>query len=284
MTAIEIWKLSKNGIEGEVDQVQPDVLFKNLDEASTTLPVGVYTTFRTYHHNKVLDFDSHIDRLEKSALLTGSKIHINRLVVRKTIRNLIQNYQADEMRIRLNVNIAPNGDHDIYIILAELIQNQYNDGNFGVKVLTRRMARKNPEAKVSNFIIETQDLRLHFPEEINEILMVSEDGLILEGLSSNFFAVKDNQVWTAEGLVLPGITRSFVIYILQEEDIPIKLSGYPNENIIHLEEAFITSTSRGVLPVLQIDDLIIADGRPGKITKRLADLYNKKVANLVQPI
>ena len=127
--------------------------------------------------------------------------------------------------------------------------------------------------------------------------MVDEAGRILEGLTSNFFAVKGNEIWTNEESVLSGITRSLVLDEAVRNELPVNFRSITITEIPILEEAFITSSSRGILPVKQIDEVLIGygklvsldkpvcpgqsvcPGQPGPITKRLMDCLEDRIRN-----
>jgi branched-subunit amino acid aminotransferase/4-amino-4-deoxychorismate lyase len=114
--------------------------------------------------------------------------------------------------------------------------------------------------------------------------MVQPDGTILEGLSSNFFGVRGNSLWTADEGVLNGITRKVVMDEARKAGIPVHFTPLELDELKSLDEAFITSSSRAVLPVVQIDEWVIGSGAPGPITKTLLDRYNQWVEREAQSV
>ena len=80
--------------------------------------------------------------------------------------------------------------------------------------------------------------------------MLDNHDRFLEGLSSNFFAILGGVLWTAEQGVLSGITRAVVIECANQVGLPLRLEPPPREDLTSFDEVFITSSSRGVLPVL----------------------------------
>jgi len=107
--------------------------------------------------------------------------------------------------------------------------------------------------------------------------LAGDDGDALEGLSSNFFGVKNGTVFTAEEGVLPGITRSLILESISELGIPLVRQPVKAEDLRLLDEAFVSSTSRGVLPVVKIDDDTISHV-PGELTTTIARNFNGRVA------
>ena len=111
--------------------------------------------------------------------------------------------------------------------------------------------------------------------------MQAEDGSVLEGLSSNFFAVKGGRLFTEEERVLKGVTRALVLEVAREvlptERVAVRLED-------GVEECFITSVSREVLPVVRIDGRPIGDGRPGVVTREIARRFASLVDREAQPM
>jgi branched-subunit amino acid aminotransferase/4-amino-4-deoxychorismate lyase len=103
-------------------------------------------------------------------------------------------------------------------------------------------------------------------------------------LSSNFYAVNQNVVWTAKDRILHGITREIVLDVIREKQIQVESRGYPFNNIYKLDEAFITSTSRGVLAVTSINDQKIGNGQPGPMTGIIQKAYEEKISRLIEEI
>jgi len=154
----------------------------------------------------------------------------------------------------------------------------------GVKVVTRWLHRQNPKAKLTDFIETAAEVRKDIPTGMNEVLMISEDQRVLEGLSSNFFAISKGIIYTADQEVLSGITRSLVIKFIEEDKIPLKLEGIPIDQLTGLDEAFLTSTSRAVLPVTEIDGKKVEKGVPGSFTQKIMAGYWAKIEQELETI
>jgi D-alanine transaminase len=96
-------------------------------------------------------------------------------------------------------------------------------------------------------------------------------GIILEGTHSNFFAVIDNQLFTHPecGHILPGITRRTVLHICAQIGIDCFEEPVEVNSLLKASELFVSGTTLEITPVVEVDDRVIADGRPGQITRRL---------------
>ncbi len=244
-----------------------------LNQASGILPEGAYTTFRTYQRNWVPKLDEHFRRLQETAFLTLSRpVTIDETGLRKALALALQQYPKDEARVRLTMDLSQHIG-DVYISLEPLKTPPPEAYLYGIRTLTRKMQRSNPKAKLTAFLHTAQKTVQASEQKVEEILMVDAKGRILEGLSSNFFAIQKGEIWTAEEGVLSGITRMMVFEAARNLGVSIHLEPPPLRTIAQVDEAFITSASRAILPVVQVDQTIIGDGRPGKVTKALMEAF-----------
>lgn len=108
--------------------------------------------------------------------------------------------------------------------------------------------------------------------------MLHRNGRITEGASSNYFAVRDGILLTppSDHLILPGITRMLVIELAQELGIEVREHAFSITDLPHLDEIFLTSSSREIQPIGQIDDIIIGNGRCGAITAQLIEAFHER--------
>jgi branched-chain amino acid aminotransferase len=153
----------------------------------------------------------------------------------------------------------------------------------GVVCVTLRIRRKNPGAKDTHFIATAAMAYGTLPPGAHEGLLVGEDGAILEGLSSNFFGIKDGVLLTEEGRVLPGITRNLVLEVAAGV-VPVSLVAVRSQDLPTLAEAFITSASRGILPVVRVDGVVIGEGHPGPTTRELARRFEDLIEREAEPL
>jgi branched-chain amino acid aminotransferase len=270
-----IWKL--NGKYEIINAEQfGEIKNTSLDEISSLLPGGAYTTFRTYEHFKVVSLTDHFKRLEETAALAGKSLKLDYQKLRETIREIINSETAPDLRIRITVDLEDKPGL-IYISYESLVNPGKEVYDVGVNTITINLHRNNPKAKLTGFISESKVLKTKLQGNLNEVLMVNNQQEILEGLTSNFYGVIENRILTADNGVLMGITRAAVLDEAKKFGFevvyrPIKLS-----ELDLLEEAFLTSSSRIVLPVRSIDAQIIGNGKPGVITLKLMDLMKKRL-------
>jgi len=272
------WQLENNG---SIELLSPEAA--SLDDVTRQLPPGVYTTFRTYHKTKVLHLEEHFNRLEESATLLGKRIQISRPVIRESIRAAILLQHDQPHRIRINVDLQDKPGR-LYIILEPLVvlpSKAYRDG---VQVIFSHLHRENPTAKSTAFVQKADEERKRLLDGVNEAIMVEPDGNILEGLSSNFFGIQKNALFTAEEGVLKGITRSQVLRCAESAGIQVVKKPVNVKDLPLLTEAFITSASRGVLPVVQIETTRIGNGKPGQNTRAIENLFTQMIEREIEEI
>lgn len=274
------WKiLLDESDEPSVEPVEELDGLPSLDAVNLKLPPGVYTTFRTYHINQVIDLTEHFKRLKESALLSGLELNFSNILVRETLSKLLEdNPSGCEARIRLTLLLQE--PTTLFVSIEPLKLPPASAYVHGVKVITSAFQRENAKSKNTKFIATASAIRESLPANINEVIMLDQSGNYLEGLSSNFFAVLDGTVWTAEEGVLSGLTRQIVITALKNSGVVINLA--PVNRSLNIEEAFITSVSRGVLPVCQIDNLILGD--PGTVTRKAMTVYANYLKNKLETL
>ena len=102
------------------------------------------------------------------------------------------------------------------------------------------------------------------------------DGNVSEGPGFNVFRVQDGRVTTPEGTVLGGITRQTVEDLCNELGIGFEYGTVSADSLREADEAFLSSTAGGVIPVTRVDDRILSNGAPGPLTTLVRDLYWRK--------
>lgn len=255
-----------------------------LNEVSQWLPAGAYTTFRTYQRDKALWLEKHYNRLEETLALAGTPLKIDRSVISQGVRELLGVYAKPDARVRITIDAAQNPG-DVFVALGPLITPSVADYEKGVSVISCNIEkRENPKAKLTNFISRAEAVRNSLPKGVHEALIVNGGGQILEGLSSNFFAVKDGRLLVADDGALSGLTMRMVLEEAERLGIDHHSKGICISDIDSIEEAFITSASRSILPVTGIDYRLVGDGKVGMVTKRLQDAFHQRLLDEIESI
>ncbi len=240
-----------------------------LDVVSLRLPNGAYTTLRTYHTDRIIGLSAHLQRLIESSRLLQRPYPIDPAAIRSALRGVIARERQPALRLRLTV---PLDVDQIFISVEPFEVYPAEFYQRGVRCATTRLSRHTPLAKATDFIAPSRESKAALDPGLHELLIVDAQRQILEGISSNFYAVIAGVLRTAGQDVLEGVTRRIV---LQEATsvIPIDYRPVSVAELDRAAEAFITSSSREVMPVIQIDDQIIGAGLPGPVTLTLLEKY-----------
>jgi branched-chain amino acid aminotransferase len=262
---------------------------KTLDEVTRELPDGFYTTFSTLSGGtKVLGLRAHLQRLYVPAAESGLAPSVSESTLRVRVAELVKNNLPHESRVRL---ILTKNNGAVYVCiqpfepLPELI---YRDG---VHVITSSVSRSDPRIKGTDFITQSVELRKQVRGDVFEILL-THDGKILEGMTSNFYVVEhvvasggllrsqplarnDIKLITARSGILLGVTRRAVLRLARGQGMSIE---YRSPKVGEkFDEAFLTSSSRGVVPIVSIDRNPVGEGKVGKWSKALSKAYQAYV-------
>ncbi len=139
------------------------------------------------------------------------------------------------------------------------------------------------KAKVSaNYIgpmmAKTEAVRAGFDDTI----ILDREGYVAEGSTSNIFIVEDGTLITApEDSILPGITRDTIFTIADSVGVETRFERFTPERMRSADEVILSSSGKGVAPVIRVDDTVIGDGLLGPVAKKLGDFYTDVVTGNV---
>jgi branched-chain amino acid aminotransferase len=240
---------------------------ESMNMASFSLPQGSYTTFRTYGGRRVLRLGAHLRRLTESVELQGQAGGIRDAEARSALAAALVAEGYAESRVRLT--FAPPR---LFAAVEEFVPKDPRAYSEGVACVTVPVHRKNPRSKDTRFIATASQAYRSLPPGVDEGLIVADDGSILEGLSSNFFAVMGGVMKTERARVLLGVTRGLVLE-LAARTMTVEETAVVTGDLARTTESFITSVSREILPVVRIDGNDVGKGRPGPKTTALAQSF-----------
>ncbi len=242
----------------------------SLAEAATKEPNGVYTLARTYRRDHALLFDDHIDRLEESARLMGLHVTIDRPALRRALATLIDGSGYTESRFRITIPIDSPDSLILSLEPYKPVPPEIIEG--GARCATVQLARHNPAAKTTAWIAARAPATANLPAGVYEGILVSPEGVLSEGLSSNFYAIMNGALHTAGEGALAGMAQKIVLRIAPEM-LPVMRTPITIRDLPFIDEAFISSAGRGIVPVIMLDNQIISTGHPGTVTLALRDRY-----------
>ncbi|MDE2234516.1 MAG: aminotransferase class IV [Gammaproteobacteria bacterium] len=254
---------------------------------------GVWEGLRL-HAGGLPFLDQHLDRLYEGAKALDLDIGLNRKqLTARLVETLRANQMQDGVHIRLmvtrGVKSTPHQDPRFVIGSATVvIIPEYKTPlpatvEQGIRLFTVHVRRGAPDV---------QDPKLNSHSKLNcvlaciqaskagydEALMLDPHGFVATCNSTHFFIVRKGEVWTSTGkYCLGGITRANVIRLCREHGIPVCEKDFSLTDVYGAEEAFVTGTFAGLVPVTEIDGRMMGDGKRGPMVQRLQQLYMELV-------
>jgi D-alanine transaminase len=247
---------------------------------------GVYESIRTYN-KKLFRYEDHLKRLKRS--LKETRIDFTDLDSLENIiyELMIKNEIDDEALVYIQITrgtaiprthsfpkekISPT----IFISVQELKEST-EEQTKGVKIIFQEDVRwVRCDIKSTSLLPVVLASQKATEEKAAEAILV-RDGMITEGTHTNFFAVKDETLYTApkSKLILEGITRKVVLELCDKFKIDYREEFIEKDELKSFDEFFITSTTKEITPVVKIDYWSINDEQPGKVTMSLQSVFKK---------
>jgi len=254
---------------------------------------GVWEGIRL-HNDQLVFCEEHIDRLITGAAAIGMDIGISKNdLVAKIHETLAANDMHVDIHLRLivsrglkttpyqhpRVNVGP----PTVVIIPEykvVTEDSKSNGLKLVSVTTNRASESTQDPKINSLskfnciqaCIEADRLGG------DEGLMLDMHGYVSTCNSTNFFTVRNSEVWTSTGeYCLNGVTRSAIIDLCKANNITVMEKNFLTDDVHTADEAFVTGTFAGVLPVTAVDEHVLSDGQRGPLTKRLQELYCSEI-------
>ena len=263
---------------------------------------GVYETIRSYG-SRIFMRDQHLARLRRSADGIGLTIPISEdrwptLLHEAMTRNDVGNTRNDVyLRITISRGAGPIGldpalcsTPTVVIVAKPLHCPSPEHYRVGVKLIVARTRRNLPSAlppqiKATNFLNNILAKREAIAAGAFDSILLNWESHLTECTVSNLFFVRAGRLCTpalACGL-LDGITRSIVLSLAQEAQIPVDEGYFGIEAIYQADECFVTNTSMEVMPVTMVDGHPVGNGTPGILTQELHRLFIGNRIRFLEP-
>lgn len=220
-------------------------------------------------------FTEHWARLERSAASLGLWLPVDAKEAEAIMLDLISRHAYPYMIVRTVLSggpseggFLPEGQETFCVMIEETKPMPETLYEQGTKVITLEHFRHIPEAKTTNYIVPISHRQRKEHEGATEILYVDGDR-VLEASTSNFFIVKNGEIFTAKKDVLGGITRELVLRFARELGIPAHNGGITRHDLAGCDEAFLTASNKAVLPIVTVDGLSVGSGAVGPVSKKL---------------
>jgi len=244
---------------------------------------------------KLVDFDGHAVRLERSLRELDMAAPATKEELLEIHRELVARNGIDEGMIYLQVTRGNPGDRDFAYpaegtppTLVMFTQNKPGMADTpmaktGIKVISLEDLRwGRRDIKTVQLLYPSMAKMAAKAAKVDDAWLV-EDGKVTEGTSNNTYIVKDGKIITRELShdILHGITRAAVLRFAAEAQMQVEERAFTIEEAQAADEAFFTSASAFVMPVVEVDGVAVGSGKPGPVATRLRELYleeSRKVA------
>ena len=247
------------------------------DSLAVNRGFGAYDFFSVIN-GKPFYLNRHLNRFIRTLeLLKFENEHLNHL--ERIVHNIIElNDLTKPYGIKLfalpTEENNPPLNCDLYFFPTPLIEFTENDYLKGCSLILREYKRFIPEAKSTNYLASQ-----YYKTEMDKInavdVLYHDKDFVRETSRGNLFLVKNNVIYTAKNEVLKGISQSVLFDIMNKESISFKIKDLSVERLKDADEVFVSSSTKLVLPIVNIDEEKIGNGTPGKLSKQLLKLFLK---------
>lgn len=251
---------------------------------------GIYEVIRVYH-GKMFAVDQHLSRLQSSA----EKIFLQNPYTndewKALLEELIDKNELDggSVYLQLTRGASPRAHAfpdssvlPVVVAYTKSFERPDKERKYGVKALFVEDIRwLRCDIKSLNLLGNLLAKQKAASEGCYEAVLHRGE-TVTEGASSNIFIVKQGVVQThpANNLILNGITRQVVISLCQANSIQVDEKPFTKQELLQADEVFLTSTTSEVLPVVEVNEQPVADGKPGAVTLKIQELLEKEIEAL----
>jgi branched-chain amino acid aminotransferase len=223
----------------------------------------------------------HLKRLRSSAELLGLSVPYSDAQIAEAIDELLALNGHVEATVRLVLTGGPSADGmhfnaatpTFFILTHDLTPPPASLYDTGGKLLTKQHLREVPEAKTTNYLTMLRH-RNEIEAQGAMDLLYHDGTYIAEAASASFYVVRDGVIRAPHSDVLWGTVGALVLE-LAAENHEVLLGAVTLEEAYSADEAFLTSTTRGVLPIVQLDGKPIGDGAVGPVTRELMAAWER---------
>ncbi len=276
---------TKVHIDGRV--VPPEEATVSIFDRGFLYGDSVYEVTRTVR-GRPLELGPHLDRLERSAETIALSVPPRAEVIRAIDETLAAAGNAESyVRIMVTRGSGPisldpaTAERPRLIVLVKVMElppaKAYSDGVAVCIVGVQRNLRRavDPRVKSGNYLNNVLALAEAKKAGAYEALMCDFQGRLAEGSTSNFFFVREGELLTPalEVGILEGITRQRVMELGRKVGLPVREAELEPADVASFAEALLTSSVRGVVPVVTIDGSPVGGGVPGPLTRRVMAAY-----------
>lgn len=250
---------------------------------------GVFETMRAYGGH-TFRLEDHLARATAGAARLGLPVPPAHHLAQAVRATVAANQQvAPDLAIRLTITPGPLDPHSPWpltplghptvVVTAHALSVPPATYQDGVHAITVPWTRELADVKSVSHLAASMARRRARASGADEALLTDHDGQVLEGAGSNVFAVTDGAILTppANAGLLAGVTRATILELASHIGAPIAEEPLPLATLLAADEAFLTASTREVVPLVRVDDARIGPGHPGPITVEVLAAYRRAV-------
>ena len=222
--------------------------------------------------------ERHLERLSGSCAGIGRELPLSPRVLAAWVREALGESGLREAVVRLSLHWTAKASGEAVVLVREWTPDQRSKK--GIALITAVSRRPSPRS---------QDAQIKSSQFMNGVLAVLDEGdgdrlllgplgTVAEGVVSNIFIVRRKSLLTpsvASG-ILKGVTRGVVMELAEKNGLRVTEAFLTRHEIYNADECFMTNTTSEILPIIRVDGRRIGAGRPGPVTRSLAEAFKKE--------
>ncbi|WP_299979301.1 aminotransferase class IV [Desulfobacula sp.] len=259
-----------------------------IDDEDARIPVkdiivlrgfGVFDFLITYN-KRPFYLKEHVKRFENSAKEIGLKfLHTNEEICKIVRETIDRNPHHSESNIRLVYTggvspdgVTPQGNGILMVMVTPKLRLPDWWYTAGASIITVDIERFIPTAKSVNYLSAVFALQKAHKTGAVEAVYVDRNQRVLEGTTTNIFAIKGTTIITPPDSILPGITRDIILKLIPE-NLKLEMRHMKLAEFLEMDEIFISASNKEIVPVIKVNDMTVASGCPGEKTKQIMAFF-----------
>ncbi len=246
---------------------------------------GIYEVIPVYKRH-IFHFERHMARLEKNLAAIRITTPFDRQQLLDIIEKLITGGDQESVYLQITRGIAKR-DHrfpddtqpSLFVMTTPVTQ----QSKHGISCITLNDDRwQHCDIKTISLLPNVLLRQLAHDENTDEAILI-RDGLVTEGAASNVFIVLNNKIITApQGpFILPGVTRDVIIELAQNAGLDIEQTMYGEQELISASEIWVTSSTKEIVPVINLNNRLVSNGAPGTVWQKINSLFQSHKQDLM---
>ena len=248
--------------------------------------LGLLRGYGVFDYFRVLDFtplflEDYLARFERSVRCLNLELPLSCSSLKGKIADLVQANGVPDAGVQLLLTGGYSSDGftpaEPNVLILERALKTPDPGLYenGARLITYEYRRDIPAAKTTNYAVAIHLLPRQKQADAVDVLY-HRDGVVTETARSNVFVVRNGKLLTPKENILEGVTRKQILELARKH-YEVHETAVSLQDVLSAEEVFITSTLKGVMPIISVEDKPIGDGKPGAVARHLGKLFKTHV-------